>query len=519
MPALTFPSAMRLLGQKNYQAVYDLAISALRQNEKDPLAFFFLGIIASDHGDPVKALELFAKASEHGPKSARYNAYHAKALMTLGHHAEAKVRAGVAANLKIDDAFVADMIGNVYSRVGEHNLALPLFKKAVKLNPNWAVFQFNLGASAQFVGDIRAAKQAYERALAIDPKFYRVWFALVSLETQTKDTHYLERLKSLFHAAGQDADAQSLLGHAIAKTLEDLGQHPESFDWLEKAKTLQRRKISYSPDETAKIFNSAKLTAKPPVSKPIASQDKTPVFIVGLPRTGTTLFDRILSSHKDVMSAGEIDLFSAIVRQVIGEAHPYSPSLFDKTNALDLRDIGNIYRKKIRELSGDASYLIDKTPLNFFYAGLIHRALPEAKIITIRRGAMDSCLSNYRQLFALGDSRYHYALDIEYMADYYHQFDALMRHWKKRLPEQSYTETHYEKLVQNQEVETRRLLAFCGLDWDEACLRFHENAAPTDTASSVQVRQPLYAGAIGRWKKYGPKLDGLKTALGDLAEI
>jgi hypothetical protein len=156
-------------------------------------------------------------------------------------------------------------------------------------------------------------------------------------------------------------------------------------------------------------------------------------------------------------------------------------------------------------------------PLNFFYAGLIHRALPNARIIALRRGSMDSCLSNYRQLFSTGYSYYNYTFDLEDTAAYFQSFDSLMRHWREILPPSRFMEVSYEDIVYKQEEQTKRLLNFCDLEWDNACMRFHENVAPVSTASSVQVRQPLYSGSIGRWKKYGSALGPLKSALGDLA--
>ena len=149
---------------------------------------------------------------------------------------------------------------------------------------------------------------------------------------------------------------------------------------------------------------------------------------------------------------------------------------------------------------------------------MIHRALPDARIVALRRGAMDSCLSNFRQLFSTQFSFYNYTFDLDDTAVFYREFDGLMSYWRDTLPNNRFMEIRYEDIVFDQENQTRRLLEFCGLDWEEACLRFHENAAPVSTASSVQVRQPLYSGSIGRWKKYGDKLDSLKHALGDLAD-
>jgi len=183
---------------------------------------------------------------------------------------------------------------------------------------------------------------------------------------------------------------------------------------------------------------------------------------------------------------------------------------------LDLGELGHNYIEATRTLARGSARFTDKMPLNFFYAGLIHKALPNARIVALRRDPMDSCLSNYRQLFSTAFSYYNYSLDLDDTATYYKAFDKLLAHWRDALPEDRFTEVHYEDIVHAQEKETRRLLSFCDLPWDEACLRFHENAAPVSTASSVQVRQPLYSGSIGRWRKYGDSLKELRNQLGIL---
>ena len=180
--------------------------------------------------------------------------------------------------------------------------------------------------------------------------------------------------------------------------------------------------------------------------------------------------------------------------------------------------MGKKYLEETAELRRASPRFTDKMPLNFFYAGLIHQALPNARIVALRRGAMDSCLSNYRQLLTVEHSYYNYTYDLASTANFYRLFDDLMAHWRANLPANRFLEIHYEDIVLDQENQTRALLEFCGLDWQEACLNFHQNDAPVSTASSVQVRQPLYSGSIGRWKRYGSQLDVLSEALGDLAK-
>ncbi len=520
MTGITLATGMQLIREKQYESVYNQAIESLKKNEKNPLSFFLLGVLATDTGNHEKALEFFSKAAEHGPNNVHYQTYFAKALTTFAHHEQAKIHADKAAVIGTNDALLADMIGVVYSKVGHHELAIPFFEKATRLNPRWAKFHFNLGASAEFIGNFGKAKKAYTNTLSIDPNFYLAWFSLVSLSKQTYDNHHLEKLTALFDASVGNVEAQLLLGHAIAKTLEDLERFEESFDWLEKGKEGKRTQVNYSQQAWSEVFETAKQTIPSPTindgnEEHLNSSITTPLFIVGLPRTGTTLVDRILSSHKQVRSAGELNLFGQLVKAAIKKPINANVEIGDFLDAdkVDWSLVGKNYREKTHHLAQGARYLVDKMPLNIFYVGCIQRALPEAKIIILRRGAMDSCLSNFRQLFSFHNHNYDYSLSIEDTASFFRNFTDMVSHWREHSLPNRLMEITYENIVFDQEKQTQDLLSFCDLPWDESCMRFHENEAPVSTASSVQVRQPLYSGSIGRWKKYGTKLDKLKAIL------
>lgn len=508
-----------MLANKQYKQVHEQAISLIQANVNDAVPYCLLANIAADHGNHTKSLELFERAAQLEPKNVRYQAYLGQALTTLGDQQRAKEVADTAAILPIDDAYIADTIGVIYSRTGFHESAIPFFQKAVGLDSSPANFHYNLAASQQFLGFFELAKKGYLATISRDPNAYRAWSSLVGLGRQTKDDNYFSELSALFESLVDDEDASLHLGHAIAKTLEDLGQYEESLEWLHKAKRLKLRNTSVNHFSYDRLFEAAMSTMTEALHSSDIQDQNGPIFIIGLPRTGTTLVDRILSSHSDVTAAGELNIFPGLVKSatktvsnMVMDVDTFLKS--GELSGVELGLIGDLYKKSARELSRGAKRFTDKMPLNFFYAGLIHKTIPDARIIALRRGAMDSCLSNYRQLLTVQHSYYQYTYDLNETAKFYQHFDELMAHWRRHLPPTRFMEVAYEDIVYDQENQTRRLLEFCDLDWQDECMRFHENDAPVSTASSVQVRQPLYSGSIDRWKRYGDKLDTLKNALG-----
>jgi tetratricopeptide (TPR) repeat protein len=357
------------------------------------------------------------------------------------------------------------------------------------------------------------AEGAYRAAYALEPRMERALSAIPHLRRQTADDNLIAPLRAAFDAAGDDEGRRLHLGHALAKSLEDLGEFEEAMAVLAQAKQAGRARAVESQARNAALFEAAARTSAPGPGGGAASE--RPVFVFGLPRTGTTLTDRILSSHPEVASAGELGAFGLLVKRAARTPSRFvlDADTLDAAAALDLAPIGEGYLAAAPPHVAGAQRFVDKMPLNFFYAGLIHRALPNARMICLRRDPMDSCLSNYRQLLATGPSNYDYTLDLEAAARYYAGFDRLMAHWRAALPAGRFLEVRYEDIVADLEGQARRMVEFIGLPWDARCLSFHENAAPVATASSVQVRSPLYASSVGRWKRYGEAVAPLRRAL------
>jgi hypothetical protein len=239
-----------------------------------------------------------------------------------------------------------------------------------------------------------------------------------------------------------------------------------------------------------------------------------------MPRTGTTLVERILSNHPAVFAAGELMNFGLELKRLAATRsnRVLDPETLAAASHVDPQALGEAYVASTRPRTGHRPHFIDKMPLNFFYAPLIHRALPNAKIICLRRNALDSCLSNYRQLLTTAFSYYDYSYDLLDTGRYYLLFDDLARHWRATIAT-NYTEVHYEDVVEHTEREARRLVEFCGLPWDPACLEFERNSAPVATPSAVQVRQPIYRTAVERWRKYETELAPLRKLLSNAGAL
>jgi hypothetical protein len=242
-------------------------------------------------------------------------------------------------------------------------------------------------------------------------------------------------------------------------------------------------------------------------------ETREPVFVLGMPRTGTTLVERILASHTDVFAAGELNNFAmqlmTALRALSAEKKLTRDELVEVSAQLDFARLGESYLASSRPLTGHTAHFIDKMPLNFLYVGLIHLALPNAKIINLQRDPMDTCYAIYKQLFV---DAYPFSYDLEELANYYVSYRQLMEHWNVVLPGVVHT-VHYEALVADLEKESRRLLEYCGLDWQPRCLQFHENREASTTASSAQIRRPIYTSSVGKWRNYGAQLQPVAAIL------
>ena len=445
-----------------------------------------------------------------------YHAQHARCLALLKRDVEAGAAAERAEALGPRDALTLDTLGNVWSRLGDHARAVEMFERAVAWSPDKADFHYNLAASLRILGRFDEAEQELDAAIRLAPRLYRAHSALADLRKQTVASNHIARLEALLPGIGNDVDGEVHVRHALAKELEDVGDYARAFAHLSAGKSRKRRTLDYTIADDEALFATlervfdAQRCSTPPAGCP----SREPIFVVGLPRSGTTLVERILSAHSQVYSAGELQNFGLALKRTAATPsnRVLDPQTIEQGVHCDLAAVGQRYIDSTRPLTGKTPRFVDKLPLNFFYIGFIHFALPNAKIVCLRRQPLDSCLSLYRQLLAVVFSYYNFTYDLRDIGRYYVLFDRLLAHWRQVLPGKV-LEVSYESLVAEQERTTRELLEFCDLPWEAQCLDFHTNAAPVATASSVQVRAPLYGTSVGRWRRYAAQLEPLITQL------
>lgn len=483
-------------------------MEAIKLSPQSGEPYLLLGVIACEHANHVRAIDLFDQATARLSTQTRALAlaFKARSLTALSRRSDALAAAEAAAALNPTDAQTLDMLGVVFSRAGLHERAMPFYERATASEASAARF-YNLGAALQFLGRFAEAQDAYRSCLAMAPHHARAWSSLSQISRATAEKNDIDALEAAFAArSGRSEDALNI-GHALAKSYEDIGEPLTAMTWLERAKAGRSAERPYDADFDRDLFAASMRSAALPAAKGYSGA--APVFIVGMPRTGTTLVDRILSSHSQVTSAGELSDFSLIMKRAAGTPSPYvlDAETLDAGARLDQVALGEAYVRQVQETLGLRGRFVDKMPLNIFLAAHILRALPEARVICLRRHPADTVLANYRQLFSTQFSYYAYALRLEETARYYIRFDALVRTFEAALPPERFRVVSYESLVQDFEPTVRSLLDVCGLDFEASCLDFHTHTGPVATASAAQVRQPLYTSALGRWKRYRPQLD------------
>ena len=473
---------------------------------------FLIGLVASEAENVGMAVQAFGSVTELQPTHGAAWAQLAKQFMRMGHVNRADEALARAIDHHDGSAVVQDTIATVYTLLGDQAEAGAWLARALSQQPDNLAFLINQANNQMFRGEFAAARETLERALRVSPGNANVHWLLSGLARASDRTH-VEQLQALLSKGKRSPRDQAYLNYALGKELEDLEEWPAAFAAFARGAAARRSSIDYDEAREVAVFSalSERFTPEWLATRPPGHASTAPIFVVGQPRTGTTLIERIISAHPQVHSAGELRQFDGSLRRLINwkGASPNGAELIHRASSIDVRRLGEAYMTTTTRLRGSLPHFVDKLPLNYRYVPLILAALPEAKIVHVRRGAMDACFASFKQLFA---DAYPHSYQQEEMARHHARYYRLMEEWRQRFGER-FHEVAYEQIAADPEPHARKLLQALGLPWDEACLDFHRQPAAVTTASVIQVREAAHTRSIGRWRRYNSELQPLRRSL------
>jgi tetratricopeptide (TPR) repeat protein len=464
------------------------------------------------HADALQALDALASFAPGHARGLAARALSLKELDRLDEALEAAKRAAVQAP---ESPEPHNAIGQVRQALGEFEPALAAYDRAAALaGPAQMDAIANRGALFVEFGRKAEAIKAAEEAAKAFPNVPGILFGQTELRRFERGDPQIGQMQTLLAREGNSLADRTTLHFGLGKAFLDIGDSEQAFRHYDEGNRLKRSTFAYDVEaderwmaDIARVFSPALLADRAEAG----ARSQTPVFVVGMPRSGTTLIEQILASHPMVMGAGELRRLRTLVEEIDG----FPASVPSMTDA-QLKAAGEAYLAYIGPMAAGRSRVVDKMPSNFLFAGLIRIVLPEAKIIHSRREPADTCLSCYTKLFA---GALAFAYDQTELGRFHRSYQRLMEHWRTTLPASHFLEVDYEAVVDDLEAEARRMLDFLGLSWDERVLRFHETERPVRTASVNQVREPIYRDSKGRWRKHAANLQPLLAVLGGASDL
>ena len=492
---------------------------AIQQNPQYIEAHNNLAQLLSSQKQEVEALRVLGEALKFAPKNVQTLLLTAKIQLRRSNLQAAEQATRLALQEEPENAEALTVLGQVLHETDRYDEALEVLDRALKKAPQNAEALNFYGVALKSVGRLDEAREHILKALKLNDGMYGAYANLNDLVDFSEGIgeELFNRMEAIFESVSdQEAEPFLALHFAYAKALDDRGQHEKALEHYITGGRMKRAQLDYKESDTHGFFDSIR-AAFPKEAfenrKYAGLDDDRPVFIVGMPRSGSTLVEQILSSHPDIYGAGEVKYLSRALGQLRDRfpSLPKYPEMAGKITPAQLDIVAKNYQQALTQGAGEAKRITDKLLTNYFFLGLINLLFPKAKVIHTRRDPVDTCLSGFTKLFK--DDMPH-SYDLSELGRYYAKYRELMEHWEKVLPEGFMTTVVYEDVVADTEKEARRLIEFLGLPWNEKCVDFHKSDRPVKTASVAQVRKPIYKTSVQRWKKYGGGLQPLVDAIG-----
>lgn len=511
--------------RQEYAPARNLCLEILRHEPTHRATRFLLGLCELSSGRYEEAVAALSTLVTHYPDHVNGHVLLSKACLLLGDHLQSVLHARRVLELEVRDDRVLALVADLLGRSEDHISAKAAYAAAIRLNPADASHLCNFASILRIEGRIEEAIEALERCIQIDASHCKAHWMLSSLKRQTPADNHIARLERLRDGPRLNDRGRLLIGFALAKEYEDLGDHAKSFDRLTEACELKRASIDYDVQQDIlplrqleELFDAAYVERQ----SGSGFAEHAPVFIVGLPRTGSTLIEQILGASGQLIAGGELPTFGNEVARLLGvrggQAADFSAL---EGKPVDFRALGQAYVEKSiafiasarhKSVPNPSTAFIDKMPQNLLYVGLIMLALPRAKLIVTRRDPMDTCLSNLQQLY--NDSFYPFSYRLDELGRYVIACERLMRHWNALFGSRIHV-VRYEELVERPEAVAESMFAYCGLPWSREALDRAGRDSLVATASATQVRQAIHRESVGRWRSYERQLAPLLAQFRD----
>jgi tetratricopeptide (TPR) repeat protein len=518
-----YPEAYNNLGtllqaQNKLEEAEHALRKAIQQNPRYVEAHNNLASLYVAQQKDVEALRILGEALKFAPTNVQTLLITARVQLRRNAHQAAEQASRAALKQEPDNAEALTILGQILHETDRYDEALENLERAVGANPNNPEALNFYGVALKSMGRLDEAREHILDALRRNHMMYGAYANLSDLVDFSKGEgeELFNRMDAIFGKARNPEAGHLLALHfAYAKALDDRGEHERALQHYVTGGRMKRAQLEYKESDTHGFFDSIRDAFPKEVfenRKFAGLDDDRPVFIVGMPRSGSTLVEQILSSHPDVYGAGEVKYLSIALGRLRDRfpSLPKYPEMMAKITPAQLDIAGKNYQQTLSQGAGDAKRITDKLLTNYFFLGLINLMFPNAKVINTMRDPVDTCLSGFTKLFK--DDMPH-SYDLGELGRYYGKYRELMEHWHKVLPEGFLTTVVYEDVVADTEKEARRLIEFLGLPWNDKCVEFHKSDRPVKTASVAQVRKPIYKTSVKRWKKYGAGLQPLVDAI------
>lgn len=509
-----------LVGKERFAEAITSLRRALKINPLYAEACYNLNLAYMAQGCLAEAEEILRQGLKIRPDYAMAHHGLGLVLKARGDLKGAEESLGHALNLKPDFAGGYYSLGYLFMEQNRSAEAEACFRRAVEIDPAYHEARNKLGLCLAEQGRLGEAEENYRQVLASAPDNIDARFNLAVVRKARLGDENTAALLALDQAIKEEKKVLPgneivMLNFALGRSFDDCGDYDKAFAYYAEGARRKRATFDYNAQEnSARFAQIARLFSEEAMIALAGSGDpsSTPVFVVGMPRSGTTLVEQIVASHPDIHGAGELPDLIDVATGTIGGQEALFPRALPALSKERLAVMGMEYVARTRRHAPQELRITDKQPLNFMAAGLIHLMLPNAKIIHVERNPIDTCISCFSQLF---QGRMEFSYDLGELGQYYIDYRRLMEHWRNVLPKNAFLDVRYEDIVQDPETQARRLIDYCGLEWDARCLDFHNNSRVVRTASVAQVRQPVYASSVERWRRYGKHLGPLLYALGD----